>query len=104
MLFFSKLLKNTRLSTTSVYSLICHMIVIFIFYFIYRYALSEDDIHISSETESDKYNTSNIFYFTVVSHSTLGLGDMHPKSKRCKTILSIHIFIVIMLVAFFGSN
>ena len=105
MLFFSNLLKNTRVSTTSVISLLCHLFVLLFFFILYKTTLKESDFNTVTDIDNGIITTDvEIFYFTVVTHSTLGFGDITPKSKKCKELVTAHMFIVILLIAFFGSN
>ena len=108
MLFVSQIFKKTSLSSTSLISVLTHIIVLIIFFMIYRYSLKKEDFFDLPEQniEFDKFNfnDTNIFYFTLVTHTTLGYGDLVPISKKGKRLVSFHMFIILILVAFFGSN
>ena len=99
MLFLSNLFKKTRISSTSIISLLCHMFVLVLFFILYKHSLEKEDFN-----SQNKNNNIEVFYFTVVTHSTLGFGDITPRSKECKQLVTAHAFLIIVLVAFFGSN
>ena len=97
-------------TSVSVTSLITHLLVLIIFTFVYLYGLNENDIDYNTSDLIDKnniqnnHNFTNVAYFTLVTHSTLGYGDIKPITPKAKRIISLHVFIIIVLVAFFGSN
>ena len=72
--------------------LILHLIVYVTFTIIYS-NLPDDDFIINSDL-SKQYNR---LYFSAITHTTIGYGDISPKSSRCKLITMIHAFIVLYL-------
>ena len=121
MLFISKLFKKHTLSLTSFLSLGSHIFVLILFFIIYKSVLNKEDFFdipdeikpnpedynfqsLKYKYKTFEFNNLNIFYFTIVTHTTLGYGDLVPKSPRGKRLVSFHMVIVLLLVAFFGSN
>ena len=83
--------------------LIYNTIVFILFFFIYYKLYTDADHHITHRTPNSiskcKNKIINIFYFTCITHSTIGYGDFVPESNIAKLFVSIH-----SLLAFSGLN
>lgn len=71
-----------------------HIIVIIIFYLINHYILTPDDFN-GGSTINGSLDT---LYHTIVTHASIGYGDISPKSKRARILASIHILITFLLI------
>ena len=71
-----------------------HIIVIIIFYLINHYILTPDDFN-GGNTINGRLDT---LYHTIVTHASIGYGDISPKSKRARILASIHILITFLLI------
>ena len=72
--------------------LMLHLIVYITFTIIYS-NLPDDDFIINNDL-SKQYNR---LYFSAITHTTIGYGDILPKTPRCKLITMLHAFIVLSL-------
>lgn len=76
--------------------IIAHFIVIIIFWFI-NSKLFADNTQKHFETE---FKTQHeVFYYTIVSHLTIGFGDVYPLTTTAKNITILH-----GLIAFFLTS
>ena len=48
--------------------------------------------------EYESHSYINALYFSLVTQSTLGYGDIYPTSNLSKSIVMIHVFIMLILV------
>ena len=48
--------------------------------------------------ESDIYTLFDAFYFTTATHTSIGYGDITPKTRKLRLITSIHMLIVFSLI------
>ena len=48
-------------------------------------------------TNSDLSKQHNRYYFSAITHTTIGYGDISPKSPRCKLVTMLHSFIVLIM-------
>jgi hypothetical protein len=102
MLMLSTLFKNHTITTTSVIALGLHILILFIFYGVYRHNVNEFTL-VNTNT-GETIDKKHMWYYALVTHSTLGYGDVLPKTNKGRMLVSIHVFLVIILVGFFGSN
>jgi hypothetical protein len=78
-------------------TLVYNHLIVLIFFFIlnlYHFYISKEEHYTSSapvETPLD------IAYYTMTTHSTVGSGDIVPKSQRMKFITMIHQLLTVML-------
>ncbi len=87
---------------------IAHVITVLVFSMIYTIYFENDeygDIHDPQDTLDDDYpffKWLDRLYYTVNIQSTVGLGDVYPKSRRVRyvTLLQIIIVMVIFIVRF----
>ena len=73
---------------------IVHIIIIFIFSLINHFYLSPIDFN-GGETISCFNDT---LYHTLVTHASIGYGDISPKTKKARNIATLHVFIVFILI------
>lgn len=76
---------------------IYNLIVFFVFNCIYLYLMIFfPHLWVGIDTEERKflYNLVDSFYFTVCTHSSLGFGDITPKSQYTRLITSFHMIFV----------
>ena len=100
MLVLSTLLKKRGFNLISVLAVLIHIVVLLLFFLIYRYYISE----FSLDNSNNQFNDKRIFYYTLVTHSTLGYGDIKPVTDKGRNLVSLHMFIIIVLLVYFGSN
>lgn len=92
MIFFNKLFNKDKLFVIG--------IIIFIFTLLYFYLCNDDDF---KGLDEKLYNNNpferfiHLFYFSCVTSSTIGYGDIHPYSFKSKIISIIHILLIIIL-------
>ena len=71
-----------------------HILVLIVFFFINHYILTPDDFN-GGHTIKTKLDT---LYHTMVTHASIGYGDISPKSSRARILATIHIFIAFLLI------
>lgn len=75
-----------------------HLLVFMIFNSIYlNFMIFLPDLWKGIENEENRKIVCNIadsFYFTVCTHSSLGYGDITPKSRMIRMLTSIHMIAV----------
>lgn len=75
-----------------------HTLVFVIFNSIYlNFMIFLPDLWRGIELDEDRKflcNLSDSFYFTVCTHSSLGFGDITPKSRSIRLLTSIHMICV----------
>lgn len=92
----------------NIFFLLYHVIVFITFNIIYLLSMiilkkywtgieHEDDI-----TKLNKYVNSIIdsFYFTVCTHTSLGYGDITPRSRYIRILTSVHMILVFISFSF----
>jgi len=91
MLHILKLIKNTNRENIQYY-LLTQLVVIIVFSVIY-YITN----HIQNEDERLFESYFDCVYFTIVTHFTVGYGDISPKTKLHRTITMIQIIIAFLI-------
>lgn len=91
MIFLLKLIKNNSNININNY-LLTQLIIICFFSIIYYIT----DLY-NNDAETLFENYFDCIYFTIVSHFTVGYGDITPKSKLHKGITMIHIVIAFII-------
>jgi len=71
-----------------------HLIIVFIFSGIYYYFLTPADFNGGEGLN----NYIDYFYYTIVTHASVGYGDISPKTKKAKMIVTLHIIIAFCLI------
>ena len=59
---------------------------------------STDITNINKESHVDKY--FDRLYFSIVTGTTLGFGDIYPNSKLTKLLVILHLVILFLIIAF----
>ena len=74
-----------------------NIIVILLFTFIYKYIAEKH----GNEYEKNTFKTyENSFYYTCVTHSGVGYGDIVPKTKIMKRCCILHILLVFLIILY----
>ena len=61
---------------------------------LYYYLLTPDDFNGGEGLKS--YN--DYFYYTIVTHASVGYGDISPKTRKAKMLVSLHIIIAFVFI------
>lgn len=72
--------------------LVVNMIIFTVFFFVYRFMGMKE--HFDVEPTSP-----NAMYFTTVTHATLGYGDIIPKTRTAKMVVTLHVLLVYTFIA-----
>lgn len=72
--------------------LVVNIIVFIVFFFTYRFMGMKE--HFGTEPTN-----ANAMYFTTVTHATVGYGDILPKTRTAKMVVTLHVLIVWTLIA-----
>ena len=86
-----------KLTTNKYYFILFYASIVITFALIYWYFGSSEHLKFDKETnDGDNITLLNAFYFTIVTQTTTGYGDISPKSKfmRCMTILQLCLTVV----------
>ena len=73
-----------KLNKKIILIIIIHIILIFIFSIINHFCLTKDDFKNGDTIDS----FMDTFYHTLITHSSIGYGDIYPLSKRARIISS----------------
>ena len=71
-----------------------HLTLILVFSLIYHNFLTREDFN-NGESMSSYLDT---LYFTGVTHTSVGYGDISPKTTKARSITLIHIFLILVLI------
>ena len=92
MIFYNKILNSDKIFFIT--------LIIFFFTLIYFFTCNDDDF---KGLDKKNYNNNplerfiNLFYFSCVTSSTIGYGDIHPFTTKTKLIAIIQILFIIIL-------
>tara|TARA_A100001015_G_C14499612_1_gene522474 strand:+ start:53 stop:340 length:288 start_codon:yes stop_codon:yes gene_type:complete len=75
-------------------TLFTHMLLVIIFSGVYYESLSPDDFNGGEGLK----NYSDYLYFTIVTHASVGYGDISPKTKKAKILVSTHIVLAFVFI------
>ena len=93
-LLMYNILKLTKNKLTYIY---VNLLLIFIFSIIYWYYGTPEHLTFGPQfSYNDNISYLSALYFTCTTHSTVGYGDITPKSKFMQTIIIIHLIILIL--------
>tara|TARA_Y100000590_G_scaffold382967_1_gene453314 strand:- start:424 stop:708 length:285 start_codon:yes stop_codon:yes gene_type:complete len=71
-----------------------HLFIVMVFSGLYYYYLTPEDFN-GGEGLNDY---TDYFYYTVVTHASVGYGDISPKTKKAKMLVTLHIIIAFVLI------
>lgn len=80
--------------------IVFHTLVYFFFAFMYYYVVGFTPEHF--KLDDDKTQTNNFrscLHHTLVTHSTVGYGEIYPRSLLAKTVNSVHVCLVYFLLS-----
>ena len=93
----SNTLKNKSFKYT-LFKICIHIFVILLFTII-NYVMKNEHYRDGSHDGFDtNLNFNDIFYYTIITHSAVGYGDIVPYTKKGRMITTIHVFILIILL------
>ena len=72
--------------------LLNNLFVLLVFYFVY-YSMDAVDPNCFGEP----LGPGTAFYFTLTTHSTVGYGDIGPKTGKAKLAVTIHLLCILLL-------
>ena len=90
---------GARLARVASIPLLYHAIVFGLFFGIYRAMPGGFEANFNTPDKKKKMGTSDIAYYTMVVHSTVGFGDVYPLSYWGKLAVAAHIFMVMLATA-----
>lgn len=94
LIFIYSILKLNKNKLTYVY---VNLLLIFIFSLIYWYYGTSENLTFGSQFGyNDNISYLSALYFSCTTHSTVGYGDITPKSKFMQFIITIHLIILIL--------
>ena len=88
-----KLKFNTDIQTLA----INHILVIVIFALIYYYHYNTNSKEHFTLSSGEEMSLIDIPYFTLTTHTTIGYGDILPKSKQMKFCVILHQIAMLLL-------
>lgn len=68
------------------FTLFTHLVIVLLFSGVYYQYLTPDDFNGGDGLK--EYN--DYLYFSVITHASVGYGDISPKSRRAKMIVTLH--------------
>ena len=74
--------------------ILAHLMIVFLFSIVYHYILTPADFS-NGETITNYLDT---LYYTLVTHTLLGYGDIYPKSKRARLVSICHIILILLFL------
>jgi voltage-gated potassium channel len=90
-MFIEKLIKNIKERNILIKE---HIIIVLVFSFLY-YKVSK---HSDNINDRKKYNSfEDCLYFTIVTHFTVGFGDITPESPVLRRLCMLQIFLAYIL-------
>ena len=72
--------------------------LIILFGFLYKTMFTKDDFQMNDQP----FELSTMMYYSTTTHTTLGFGEIYPKSKGAKYVTMVHSFFVFLLVCGFA--
>ena len=75
-------------------TLFYHLCILIFFSIVYFNYLTSDDFNSSDKLE----NYSDYLYFSVITHSSVGYGDISPKTPKAKKLVMLHVIITFSMI------
>jgi len=87
-----------KISTDTLYFLLAHIVLFFIFFFINFFLMKYKRSCWNGILEDDCETIIDSFYYTTATHTSIGFGDITPKNKKIKIITSLHMIMSFFLI------
>lgn len=88
---------NSTLKRIIIRNIKYNVVIFIIFFIIYTLLLRNGSNHFKLNDPQSNNSLINTFYFTLVTHSTLGYGDIYPTSNLGKLVVSLHVIVVMIM-------
>jgi len=87
---------NFKYSQVLVYFCLIMIINYLVTSFVYSWATDDDITGLPSKDSSKMFDDRfiSLFYFNIITFTTVGYGDMLPKSNRAKLFISVYVALV----------
>ena len=89
------LVKSNNIKTI----LITHFSIILLFAVIYRHISNNS----TSFSDSNKMTFFDSIYYSTITHTTVGFGDIYPKTNLARFVCMIHVLLV-FFIGYFEIN
>ena len=76
------------------FTLFSHSSIVIVFSIVYYFLLKPRDFNGGEGLK----NYIDYFYFTMVTHTSVGYGDISPKTKKARLLVTLHITIAFFLI------
>lgn len=98
---FFYLLDNISTNATVFHKLTLFCISIFIYTLIYSFLFNKDDFNYNTTSKNISLNDTflEMLYFSSITQSTVGFGDISPKTRKAKVIVVIQILTSFILLS-----
>ena len=79
--------------------IILNLLIYILFVCCYLFFINDFDHSVKNEKENYTYtdNLISVIYFGLTTHTTVGFGDIIPRTNRLKTLISIHILLTFVV-------
>ena len=87
-----------KLNKNKILYILVNFVLIFIFSLIYWYYGTPDNLTFASQFAEDDDNICYLsaLYFACTAHSTVGFGDITPRSRFMQMVVIVHLLILIL--------
>ena len=75
-----------------------NILLLFVFALIYYFMFIYNNIDHFFIPENESHSFVNALYFSLVTQSTLGYGDIYPISNVSKIVVMVHVFIMLIIL------
>lgn len=72
--------------------IILFSISLFIYQITYYLFCNDKDFKIRCNSGNEKIDLFNLFYFSIITQSTIGFGDIVPQTKKSKAIVVLQVY------------
>ena len=72
--------------------IILFSISLFLYQLIYFLFCNSKDFKIRGDPGNEKIDLFNLFYFSIITQSTIGFGDIVPQTKKSKLIVILQVY------------
>ena len=67
-------------------------ISLFLYQLVYYFFCNRKDFKIRGDSGNVKIDLFNLFYFSIITQSTIGFGDIVPQTKKSKLIVILQVY------------